>query len=447
MRNYTLLLALLLSGATFAQNRQKLAFNKTYSNFQFGNNSQLHYTLPMEKDGYYEVAVLQQGVDVVISLSDRNNKQLAEKDSPNGTKGYEKLTLSAESAGDYTLTVKRLEDGSRSDTGMFSIHITQFPKAEALRRAKIQKEMAAENAKHVQTADIDHFWEAFDKLKACKTHADSVNTIQQVYLDRATSGLTDFIAVRQNQFTAEEFVATIAMVPKFYTSIRKNTYEVKKAEPLIEEIFQKFKEIYPKFQPFKVCFAIGTLGTGGTLTNKFVLIGTEITTSTKDADLSEFKGNNFSKVLAGEEDIVQKIKNIVAHECVHTQQNTPQDPNAIDCSLLSAIIHEGSCDFIGEILAGSQINKVAQSYGDAHEKELWQALKNELCNTSVSNWLYNGRTVKDKPADLGYYMGYKIAQAYYKNAADKKQAIIDIIEMNNPIRFLELSKYDQQPKN
>jgi hypothetical protein len=446
MRNCTLLLAILFAGTAFSQSQQKLLFNQTYPAIRFGTAAQLSYTLPLQKDGYYEISVLQQGVDVVVSLDGHDNKQLLEIDSPNGTEGYEKLTYSAPVPGSYTLHVKRLEAGTATDTGMFTIHVTQFPKAEAQRRARIRKELEAENAKNVQTLDIDHFWEAYDKLKTCKTHTDSVTAFQQLYLDRATSGLTDFITKRPDQLTAEKFVAAMARFPKFYASMRQNTYEVKKAEPLIQEIFQKFSQLYPKFQPFKVCFAIGTLGTGGTVSNKFVLIGTEITTSTKEVDLSEFNNSFFAKILASEENIVQKIKNMVAHECVHTQQKTPRDKNAISCPLLEAVLHEGSCDFIGEVLAGDQINKVAQKYGDTHEKELWQSLKNELCSANYNNWLYNGSSVKDKPSDLGYYMGYKIAQEYYKNATDKKQAIIDIIEMNNSLRFLELSKYDQKPK-
>ena len=52
--------------------------------------------------------------------------------------------------------------------------------------------------------------------------------------------------------------------------------------------------------------------------------------------------------------------------------------------------------------------------------------------------------VKDKPADMDYYMGYRIAKFYYENAKDKKQAVIDIIEMKNPLQFLEKSKYDKR---
>lgn len=36
-----------------------------------------------------------------------------------------------------------------------------------------KKELESENTKNVQTVDIDHFWEAFDNLKNCKSYYDS----------------------------------------------------------------------------------------------------------------------------------------------------------------------------------------------------------------------------------------------------------------------------------
>jgi len=33
----------------------------------------------------------------------------------------------------------------------------------------------------------------------------------------------------------------------------------------------------------------------------------------------------------------------------------------------------------------------------------------------------------EKPADLGYFIGYRIAQAYYNSAADKRAALRDIV--------------------
>lgn len=445
MKITPLLLLFFVCNLAFGQNPQKISLNKNYPNIKIDKSADLNFKIALKKGTLYNLSVLQQEVDVMLILKDSNNQKILEKDSPNGKNGLETFEYLATQTGDYYLVVNRLNEPGNPEEGKVSVNIQPIAKAEVQRRAAIQKELAPENNKTVQTLDIDHFWEAFDHLKHCKTHADSVSTIQKLYLDRATDGLLDFIKARS--FTAERFVKQIAARSKFYASVRKNTYEVKKAAPLIDELFIKFKALYPNFKPFKVCFAIGLVNTGGTVSDNFVLIGTEVSTSTKDVDLSEFNGSAFSKILESEGDIVQKIKNIVAHECVHTQQKTPLDLNAVGCKLLGDVMKEGFCDFIGELIAEGQINKVAQAYGDEHEKELWKKLKDEMCTNNYGNWLYNyGTTPKGIPADLGYYMGYQIAKEYYNHATDKKQAITDIMEMNNPLRFLELSKYDQKLK-
>lgn len=438
------LLFLLISFFSFGQNAQKIECNQNYADLKIDKNADLKYKLHFEKDGVYKISVLQQGIDVVVILSDKTNKQLVEKDSPNGPNGLETFDFTSTESADFYLTIKRLDENGNAEEGKVSVVIKHFSKKELNEIAKIKKELEPENKKNIQTLDIDHFWEAFDHLKKCKSRNDSIASFQKLYLDRATNGLEDFIQARK--FTAEKFVKSVAKMPKFYNSIRKNTYEVKKIVPEINEVVSKFQQIYPNFKPFKICFAIGLVSTGGTVSDDFLLIGTEVSTSTKDIDLSEFNNSAFSEVLASGDNVIQKIKNIVAHEYVHTQQVRTGDENAIRCDLLYAVMQEGFCDFIGELLSGSQINVVAQEYGDKHEKELWTEFKNEMCNESLKNWLYNYATVKEKPADLGYYIGYKIAQEYYNRATDKKQAVIDIIEMKDPIKFLQLSQYDRKPK-
>jgi hypothetical protein len=444
MRQVVIAILIAIPIVACTQTSQAVKFNSDYTNIKIDRSAEMTYKLSLEKGGLYKMSVMQQGIDVVIILKDGDNKSLLEQDTPNGQNGLETFEYAPQKTGLYFISIKRLEENGNPDSGTVWMYIKKFTKAEIELKEKIKKELEPENNKTVQTLDIDHFWEAFDNLANCRTHTDSVASFQKIYLDRATNGLLAFMEARD--ITAGKLVVNVAHFPLFFRSIRNNTYEVKKAIPLIEEVAAKFKEIYPGFQPFKVCFAVGVLNSGGTISDNYVLIGAEITTSTKDVDLTEFNNDAFSKVLAGEDNIVQKMKNVVAHECVHTLQKTPYDKNAIGCGLLYSVMQEGFCDFISEIVTGGQINNVAHDYGNKHEKELWKEFKNEMCKDDAGNWLYNYSGVKDRPADLGYYIGYQIAKAYYQNAADKKQAISDIIEMNNPLHFLEISKYDQQEK-
>ncbi len=49
-----------------------------------------------------------------------------------------------------------------------------------------------------------------------------------------------------------------------------------------------------------------------------------------------------------------------------------------------------------------------------------------------------------KPADLGYYIGYKIVESYYNRAKDKKQVIKDILDIKDFNAFLKASGYDEK---
>jgi uncharacterized protein YjaZ len=63
--------------------------------------------------------------------------------------------------------------------------------------------------------------------------------------------------------------------------------------------------------------------------------------------------------------------------------------------------------------------------------------------TNSDNWIANGQQeTPTKPCDLGYYVGYRIVQAYYNKAADKKQALAHILTLRDPKAFLAESGYE-----
>ena len=137
---------------------------------------------------------------------------------------------------------------------------------------------------------------------------------------------------------------------------------------------------------------------------------------------------------------IDVLPHIVAHELIHYQQKHPM----ADRSLLAQAIHEGSADFVGERISGGNINDHLHRYGNPIEKELWLAFQQEMGGTDVSNWLYQGDKAKTRPADLGYYMGYKICEAYYNQSADKTQALRDILEIKDFKQFLAASRYAEK---
>ncbi len=168
-RKILTLLFILITIVSFAQDVPAIELNKEYPDAKLDKTKDLKYSLKLAKGGVYLISVLQQGIDVKLIFTDENNKPILEKDSPNGQNGYERFEYTPTATNTFYLAITRLDEAGNTDSGRVTVIVKQVPKAELLLREKIKKEMEPENNKTVQTLDIDHFWEAFDKLEKCKT--------------------------------------------------------------------------------------------------------------------------------------------------------------------------------------------------------------------------------------------------------------------------------------
>jgi uncharacterized protein YjaZ len=179
------------------------------------------------------------------------------------------------------------------------------------------------------------------------------------------------------------------------------------------------------------------MNSAGTLTEKALLIGVDMFGKTDAASLAELGSWHKATV-----EKIERVPFVVAHELIHYQQKYLRTGG--EWSLLGKALNEGSADFITQLILGSHDNPQLHQYGNPREKHLWLEFKKEMNGTSAKNWLYQGDAAKDKPADLGYYIGYKIVESYYKTAKDKKQAVKDILEIKDFNAFLKASGYDKK---
>jgi hypothetical protein len=279
------------------------------------------------------------------------------------------------------------------------------------------------------TSDIDRFWRAYDLAQAEADSARKVATFQTEYLDGGSAGLADFVRMRIK--SADQLLRATQQLPRYYASIRPSTLRVRQMEEPTRQSLRRFRELYPDATFPDVYFVVGIANTGGTASRNGLLIGTEmygLSERTPHEELPDWMKRAVKPV--------ERVPAIVAHEACHFNQKLPPAVTLLDKS-----IQEGSCDFIGELLAGETINSAQKEYGDRHEAELWREFRAEMDGSELKNWMYNGPTSLHRPADLGYYMGYKIAQWYHHNAADKRQAVRDILEITDYRDFLERSRY------
>ncbi|MFX1704880.1 DUF2268 domain-containing putative Zn-dependent protease [Chitinophaga sp. CC14] len=257
------------------------------------------------------------------------------------------------------------------------------------------------------TKDIDNFWKAFDLFKKDTT----VNPFGSAYIDIGSAGVKGFIPDRIKN--AENLYKVVRRRSSDYEKVRTTTLQMKEKEKQCRSAFYALKYWYPPAQYPPVYFVIGAYNSGGTFNEEGLFIGAEKQTDT---------GN---------------IPFIVAHELIHFQQkNWMENP-----TLLQQSIVEGSADFLGELISGATTNKTAIDYGNKNEDKLCREFVTRIDSTNYIDWLYDVSRKDDRPNDLGYWMGYKITQQYFMKAADKKQAVREILDIKDYKAFLAQSGY------
>jgi hypothetical protein len=287
------------------------------------------------------------------------------------------------------------------------------------------------DAARVVASDIPRFWTAFDRMQG---PGDTL-PLRRDYLDPGTIGLKDFTSARWKN--ARTLAAMVWPRRAYYASIRENTLRVAELEPEIHAAYRALQDMYEDAVFPDVYFAIGGMSTGGTTSEHGILIGTELFARAEDSPVASLTPWQQSVIRS-----LDVLPTIVAHELIHFQQRV-----GTDRSLLARSILEGSADFLAKLLTGRTINEQTEAYGLVNESELWAEFEPAMHGGDISRWLYNGGSVTgpgERPADLGYFIGARITEAYYARQADKRRAVREILAIRDFAAFLEGSGYGER---
>lgn len=269
----------------------------------------------------------------------------------------------------------------------------------------------------VQIGDVELFYRVYDAAGGRPT----AEQLQRDYLDRGSEGLHLF--ARSRNITGDRIAETLAESPTLYADAKRCLAVLPRARERLEAALDSLGRLYPaaRFRPVTVAIgpgrpvAVGAPDTG-------IQVGLEALCATDWLN----------------PDVEDRFVYVLAHEYVHVQQvraNAIADkeaPTVLDISLV-----EGIAEFVAELIAGevAYSRTAASTAGREHEIETMFAA--DLDKTDLSDWLFNA--TPETPGDLGYWVGYRIAKAYYQHASDKRQAIREILEMSDPKAFLAKS--------
>ena len=269
----------------------------------------------------------------------------------------------------------------------------------------------------ILSKDVDHFWEAFDLLKSQKSTADSLKTIKTILIDHASEGLRRYMKAA-NCFE-EKYLETIREKKNDYLAVREKTQKVKGEKQIVIQYLNRFKQFYPSLKIPVICYTIGIFQVGGTQFDDILFIGCE-TDVIENVDIP-----------------VQTI-----HELSHFQQKDQNPANNLDLAMI-----EGGAEFVCYQVTGKRTLTDTWTYGLANESGLWKDFEPKMDLAINAQWFLNiADTAKQRPGSLGYFIGFRICESYFKNHGNKKSALTDLIEMENPKRIYLESLYDPNKK-
>lgn len=258
------------------------------------------------------------------------------------------------------------------------------------------------------TEDVARFWEAFDQLSSAEGNPF------ETYIKQGTPGLQGFMEYRI--LSADSLLVMVNSRKEDYVKSRFLLDELESKRKRIRAIYAAMNYWYPEAVFPPIYFVVGRFNSGGTVSEAGVILGLE-----KQQNLDGLPG-------------------LVAHELIHFQQKgLGKNPD-----LLFQCLIEGSADFIGELISGEQINGEAFRYGEKNSDALCKEFVPLMDKNNYNDWLYGTSGKDDRPNDLGYWMGYKITEAYFFKQEDKLKAIQDILLLDDHKAFLKESGFLDQ---
>src|SRR5690606_27908073 len=107
----------------------------------------------------------------------------------------------------------------------------------------------------------------------------------------------------------------------------------------------------------------------------------------------------------------------------------------------------GDCvaDFIAELAPGRHIEQQVHDWAEPRAAAVREEFRARMDCPGYACSLYEGANARaDPPAHLGYWIGYRIARAYYERADDKSAALREMLDIQDFHAFLAASGVERE---
>lgn len=265
----------------------------------------------------------------------------------------------------------------------------------------------AAQAPEIQIEDVERFYQLYDATGG----RPSIEQLQRDYLDMGTEGLRNLARLRN--VTAASIADMLAKRPQLYSDAKRCLLVLPRVRQRLETSMRKLVELYPEARVPPVTIVVGRgkpVGVGYPDTG--LQIGLEA--------LCAVEWFN--------PDVEDRFVHVIAHEYAHIQQ-VAAHADEEQHTVLQRSLLEGIAELIAELTSGNTAYTHFDTLTKGREREIETRFAADQDQTDLSQWLDN--STLDQPADLGYWVGYRIARAYYQRSPDKARAVRELLEMSD----------------
>jgi hypothetical protein len=276
----------------------------------------------------------------------------------------------------------------------------------------------------IRISDVERFYRVYDAAGG-KPSADA---LELGYLDPGSAGLHEFLVRRIR--SADVLAKKIAQDPAPFEKARECMAALPDVQQRLAAVLPKLRQIYAPARFPPVTFLIGRNSAAGIPGEAGVMMGLE-------------------RACTGdwwEPNVSDRLVHLIAHEYIHIQQpdwQNDESGNSQRLNVLVASLSEGVAEFGGELMSGSVGEVHLQKWLAGCDTHIAADFLKDVDNLDTSQWLSNGPGSAQRPGDVGYWVGYRIAKAYYARAKNKRQAFEDLIRLNDSKAILAASGWPQ----
>ncbi|WP_425392778.1 DUF2268 domain-containing putative Zn-dependent protease [Ekhidna sp.] len=268
--------------------------------------------------------------------------------------------------------------------------------------------------------DLDNFLKAFEQLDES---SDTIAILTTHYFDKASPGMIEYM--NRHGLTVSSLSKSIQKYPQQYRTLKEFQLGIDSFTKAFEKEMAAYKNVVSDamFPP------------------TYLIVGTN-----KGIAQASPKGQLITIERVSDEP--EKLIQVISHELTHFQQaralgfqnyiKTYSKPD----NMLELILREGGAEFVSYYLVGKNKRSYRnKSYFETNEQSLKERFLKDLENKDQTYWLWESLKQEEGPTLLGYTIGYKICESYYKQAVDKNQALLDILAISDDQSFLKVSRY------